>query len=467
MERNRYADLLRVLSIGVVVYAHWLLVAITYASGQLSGVDSMNYISWGPWATLVFQVMPVFFLIGGYVNAQSWPAHRARGETWIAWVRNRALRLLWPTAVFVLVAVLATSAVLLAGVPGAVVGPAARVIFIHLWFLAVYLLMAVLTPALVAAHRRWGLWVVVVAAVAAALVSAVGRVPGLHVIGLANYLFVWGAAHQCGIAWQDGTLTRRRWLPYAMFAGGTVLLACLVAPGLYDVNMLGADNNVPPSIAFLGFALAQCGLVLALEPVGARIMRRAAVWRRVRRQNTFSLSVYLWHFVPVFIGAVAFYPTGLFPQSPVGSAEWWATRPVWFALLTIILVALVRLVQWAQRPLSRIPAGIGRPGPWSPALLLAGLAAVIFGLARLYVGGPAPGGRLSVLALAAFAAGLLAIFCTGRPSGTSHPASAGDVPNTVLLPWRIALDRAYRASACGADRSGALGGRSPSRAGCC
>src|SRR5215469_2786302 len=63
LERNRYADLLRVLSSGVVVYAHWLLVAITYTSGHLSGVDSMNYISWGPWATLVFQIMPVFFLV--------------------------------------------------------------------------------------------------------------------------------------------------------------------------------------------------------------------------------------------------------------------------------------------------------------------------------------------------------------------------------------------------------------------
>jgi hypothetical protein len=30
MDRNRYVDLLRVLSIGGVVYGHWLLVSITY-----------------------------------------------------------------------------------------------------------------------------------------------------------------------------------------------------------------------------------------------------------------------------------------------------------------------------------------------------------------------------------------------------------------------------------------------------
>jgi hypothetical protein len=204
-----------------------------------------------------------------------------------------------------------------------------------------------------------------------------------------------------------------------MFAGGAVLLACLVAPGLYNLSMIGSGNTNPPSIAFLAFALAQCGLVLAVEPAGSRFLQRPAVWRGVRRLNATVMIVYLWHFVPAIIVAVAFYPTGLLPQPAVGSAEWWALRLVWFALLTVVLIPLVVLLMWAQRPLLRIPAGIGRPGPWSPAILLAGLAATMFGLARLAIGGPAPGGHLAVLALAAFAAGLLATFCTGRPSGTS------------------------------------------------
>lgn len=62
MGRNRYADLLRVLGIGGVVYGHWLLVSITYRDGQLSGVDAVDCVSWGRWVTWLFQVMPVFFL---------------------------------------------------------------------------------------------------------------------------------------------------------------------------------------------------------------------------------------------------------------------------------------------------------------------------------------------------------------------------------------------------------------------
>jgi Acyltransferase family len=101
MERNRYLDLLRVAAIGGVVYGHWLLISVTYRNGQLSGADALDCVAWGRWITWAFQVMPVFFLVGGYVNAQSWTAHHAKGQSWTVWVRDRAMRLWWPTAVFV------------------------------------------------------------------------------------------------------------------------------------------------------------------------------------------------------------------------------------------------------------------------------------------------------------------------------------------------------------------------------
>lgn len=433
MDRNRYVDLLRILAIGGVVYGHWLLVSITYTHGQLSGVDAIGYVSWGPWVTWVFQVMPVFFLVGGYVNARSWPSHQARGETWTVWVRDRALRLLWPTAAFVVVGTLAASAALLAGVPGAEVSEAGWLVALQLWFLPVYLLLAALTPALLAAHRRWGLWVPVAMAAVAGLVS-LADITHLHFVGYANYLFVWGSAHQWGFSWQDGTLTRQRWRPYAMFAGGAALMAGLLAWGPFKVDMVGSGNTNPPSIALLAFALAQCGLVLALEPAGARLLLRAAVWRRVRRINATVMNVYLWHFVPVIVVAIVFYPTGVLPQPAVGTAEWWELRPAWFALLTVVLIALIPLVTWAEQPLLRIPAALGRPGPWSPAILFAGLVAVMVGLTRLAIAGFAPGGQLPVAVLAAFATGLLATFCTGRPSATGFRESTDDHANPASGP---------------------------------
>ena len=432
MERNRYADLLRVLAIGGVVYGHWLLISVTYRNGQLSGADALDYVSWGRWITWAFQVMPVFFLVGGYVNARSWAAHHAAGETWTVWVRDRAMRLWWPTAVFLVVAVLAVTAAGALGAGRTELGQACWLAALQLWFLPVYLLLIALTPVMLAAHRRWGLAVPAAMAVAAAAVDVgVAGPPHLHVIGYANYLFVWGSIHQWGFAWQDAALTRTWWRPYALAAGGAILLAGLLAWGPFLVDMVGSGNTNPPSIALLAYAAAQAGLVLAAERPVSRLLARPRLWRRVKRLNAMVMTTYLWHFVPVIVIAVAFYPTGVMPQPAIGTAEWWELRPAWFALLTVVLVPLVLILTWAQRPMVRLPAGLGSSGPWSPVLLLLGLGASMVGLARLAIAGFAPGGHLAVPILFACAAGMAATLFTGRapPSAAEPRALLPEVPD--------------------------------------
>jgi hypothetical protein len=122
-------------------------------------------------------------------------------------------------------------------------------------------------------------------------------------------------------------LTRSRWRPYALAAAGAVLLAGLVTSGAFQADMVGSGNTNPPSIALLAYAAAQAGLVLAAERPVSRLLARPRPWRLVRRLNAMVMTVYLWHFVPVIIIAVAFYPTGVMPQPAVGSAEWWELRP--------------------------------------------------------------------------------------------------------------------------------------------
>jgi len=417
--RNRYADLLRVCAIAGVVYGHWLLTDVTWSVGRLSGRDALQYVSWGRWLTLLFQVMPVFFLVGGYANAVSWTAHHARGEGWTDWVRGRALGLLWPATVYVAVAVLVAGG---AGVAGAGPGELAQAGWftaLHLWFLPVYLLLIALTPVMLAAQRRWGLAVPAVMALGAAGVDVAVVGPHLRFIGYANYLLVWGSMHQWGFAWRDGSLTCPRWRPWLLAAAGSGLLAGLVAWGPFPVDMIGAGERVantsPPSVALLAFAAAQTGLLLAAAPAGTRLLARPRWWRTVSRLNTRVMTVYLWHMAPVIIVAVIVYPTRVVSQPAVGSSLWWALRPAWLAGLTVILMALTAAVMWAEQPLRLLPRGLGPRGPWSPAILAVGLAAVMVGLARLAIAGFAPAGSLPILVLAAYTTGLLLTLLSGRP----------------------------------------------------
>jgi fucose 4-O-acetylase-like acetyltransferase len=321
-DRNRYADLLRVGAIGTVASGHWLLIDITDRGGRLSGLDALDYISWGRWVTLVAQVMPVFFVVGGYVNARLWTACREQGGGWASWARPRAMRLMWPTVAYVAVAILAVVAARRAGVSAEELAQVGWLVAFQLWFLPVYLLLIALTPVLLAAHRRWGLAVPAVMAAAAALVD-VGVIGGhLPLIAYANYLLVWGAMHQWGFAWQDGTLTRARWRPWALAVGAAAVLAALLTWGPFPVDMIGANerngNTTPPSIALLAFAAAQTGLILAAEPAVSRWLAKPRRWRLVTRLNRSCLTVYLWHMVPVVIVAVALYPTAVLPQPAIG-----------------------------------------------------------------------------------------------------------------------------------------------------
>ena len=50
------------------------------------------------------------------------------------------------------------------------------------------------------------------------------------------------------------------------------------------------------------------------------------------------------------------------PQPAIGTAQWWELRPAQLALLTVVLVPLAMAVRWAERPMLRLPAGLGPGG---------------------------------------------------------------------------------------------------------
>ena len=78
--RNRFVDFLRILSIFFVVIGHWLIVTGVYKDSGFWGTDVLSVKPGLSWLTWILQIMPVFFMVGGYANSISWQSYKRDGR---------------------------------------------------------------------------------------------------------------------------------------------------------------------------------------------------------------------------------------------------------------------------------------------------------------------------------------------------------------------------------------------------
>src|SRR5215213_2748378 len=220
--RERYVDFLRVFSLAVVMLGHWLMAVVEWRDGRLVAGNILEAAPAAQWLTWMFQIMPVFFLVGGFSNTASWTAAVRDGRGYGAWLGSRLVRLVRPVLAFVLVWSAVVVALTVAGVDPASVR--ARSIAQPLWFLSVYVLVVALAPAMVAAQRRFGWSVAVALAVAVACVDLARWPLGVAYVGWANMALVWLFAHQLGVGWRGdasvATWSRRRLVALAALGLG-------------------------------------------------------------------------------------------------------------------------------------------------------------------------------------------------------------------------------------------------------
>lgn len=385
-ERNRVVDLLRAAAILVVVLGHWLMAAVHIDDrGELHRADLLDLASWTQPLTWVLQVMPVFFLVGGYANALSWRSARRRGAPYGAWLRARLRRLVLPVLpLMVFWAVLAPGAHA-AGVDADLLRIASRASLVPTWFLAAYVVVVAVAPLTLLAWERFGWWSIGAGMGLGALVDVLSVREDLLAIGFLNYLVVWSTVHMLGYAWLDGQLAPagRR---LALVAVGFGALYLLTVEGPYAVSMVGVstdeiDNAYPTRVTqgFLG--LVQAGIVLTLEPLLRRLVARRRVWIATVLVNARIMSIYLWHLTMLGVlvaGSMALDGFGLGPVPD--TAGWWMTRPLYFAALALLTALAVALVGRFESP-----APDPRPAPSTirPVLAMVGTCAGLGALAAL------------------------------------------------------------------------------------
>lgn len=384
-------DFLRAASIVAVVFGHWFI-SINHLEHDVYSTTSAVGVTPGLWlGTWLFQVIPVFFFVGGFSNLVTYDSFKRRGEPASAFVRNRVERLLRPSLVFIGFWLVVQIGLHLGNVGGptgprvfdetrllrGMYPPAATLPFGPLWFLGVYLVVVCIAPGTIWLHRRFRWWVPAVMAGGAIAVDVIGFGAGLHGVRYLNVAFVLLLPHQLGHFYADGTFGRlpRRvfWAMVAIGIGGLILLTnpwafepfgsvrfdWFPGVGYYPKSLLGTDveqvsNAYPPTACFLLADIWSIGAAMLLRPWMSRWLERPAPWRATILLNSVIMTLFLWHMTAYFVVLLVLWPIGAGHQQD-STLAWWLLRPVFIGLSALVLAGIVALVGRFERPLPTTP----------------------------------------------------------------------------------------------------------------
>ena len=423
--RDRYVDLLRVASLGAVIAGHWLMaVPVPGADGGTRVTNVLALVPELRPATWLLQVMPVFFLVGGFAHATALASIRRRGGGYADFTRSRTARLLRPAAVFLAVWLALALGAALGGHDHGLVRVALRTAVQPLWFLGVYLGLVALAPVMWRLHGRFGARVPVALLAVAAGVDVL-RFAGHPRVAVLNLLVVWAGVHQLGFLYADGTLQRGgRRLALLLAGGGLSAVLLLTTVGPYPVSMVGVpgetvSNMSPPTMALAAHSVWLIGLVLLLRAPAIRLLSRARVWRAVVAANGLAMTAFLWHLSAAFVVLAAF---GGRPGAAPGSAGWWATRPLWLgaaALVTAVLVLTFRRFD-THRPTAIVPGSAARAAAGAAMCTLG-----VLGISSVGFGGLLEGRTATLLVVPVTAPLALALLALGASLLRAAPLSTG------------------------------------------
>jgi len=349
--RDRAVDALRALAIAGVILGHWLVTALVLTPGHtlrdaspLASMPALTPVSW------IFQTLAVFFCVGGYASARSY-----RGG-YLAWLRQRMIRLSRPVAMLAAVWVPLGTGLWLAGVSGSTVHTVLTLVLDPLWFLGVYAVLTALTPVAVTLVRRLGVAAALIPLAVVAVVDAVRLgLGGPSWVGWINVVAGWLVPYLLGIAWARGAFASRK-LPALMLAGGVAATIALIEWAHYPASMVGVNgarisNLNPPSLAVVTFGIAQVGLALLLRGPLARLMRRPVAWAAVAMANLSAMTLFLWHQTAFLAVTAAGLLVGRLPglHTAPTSAAWVAERIAWLPVFATALAILVMVFHRAER----------------------------------------------------------------------------------------------------------------------
>lgn len=407
--RDQSVDAIRIVLLVAVFALHAMMCGVSVGAAGPVLENALEEQAWFAPVSWVVQIMPLFFIAGGFSSFHHWRSMRARGATASDYVRSRLERLVRPAIALVVIVAAGLAALSLAGLPDELVATAGFRIGQPLWFLGVYVAVSALVPVMLRAHERARALTPLVLVAAVVAVDVTRFSTGVDAIGFLNLLLVWLLVQQLGFHLADGGVDGLgRGALVALAAGALAFLAVLTVVGPYPVDML--VNLNPPTVCLVVLGVAQLALFQLARPRIRAWVERADASRRISSIGERAMTVYLWH-MPVLIvlagvSLVANSTVGMPLPEPLTPA-WWATRPIWLAVAAAAVVPVVLAFGRFERS-RRASTATGSARHGSVGATAVDAACGVAGVAVLLVSGfgPVPAGIALALLLVALVGSL-------------------------------------------------------------
>jgi hypothetical protein len=369
--RDPYVDFLRALSLIIVVIWHWAFTILDWRADGPHATSPLGFTR-GLWlATWLFQVMPLFFFIGGFVHLQSWQRAQDKGVRLGGFVLRRIRQLLLPAGV-VLLAWIGLGTLIGTYFDLSGIGRGVKLVVSPLWFLGVYLMLIALLPISLWLHRKLGavalVWLGGLAMVVdiirfkgaddytwlhTLLVNA-GIDSGVESLGWLNMVLVWGLAHQAGFFYQK-IVDAPRQSDWTLLWTGLFGLTGLVGSGLYPGSMVGVpgerfSNMAPPTFVIVALLVFQIGVAELLRPrMQVLLLRPRWDWFN-KRINEFSLPLYLVHTTGMALFLFLAWLIFSYDMEKPADVDlgWWLTRPIAIIGPLLCTIPVLLLFRWVQ-----------------------------------------------------------------------------------------------------------------------
>ena len=350
--RDRSIDVIRSASLVLVVLLHATMVGVTLAGGRPVFENALETEWFAPVSWFV-QMMPLFFLAGGFTGIVSWRRARARGTGSATFIAGRLQRLLAPAVAMFAVIAVSLLALTIAGMPADIVATAGFRISQPLWFLGVFTLAQALVPLLAGWHERAPRSTMGALTATVLLIDAVRFASGNDAVGYLGLAAVWILIQQLGFWDADGRIDRLTRRARALLAVALIAVAVLLTvAGPYPADMYA--NQDPPTLLLALLGGAQLALFSLARPMIRRLVERRRVAAVVDWISARAMTIYLWH-MPMLIALAGVSAlaagAGLLELPELHSTSWWITRPAWLIVAAVSVAAVsMTAARFERRP---------------------------------------------------------------------------------------------------------------------